>query len=205
SRHAGGTGLRGIPRRAAGIAAARRAGAAGRRRHGVAAARRAGRPARARGKPPRGRAARRTAVDHGLPRRRTCQPQAQPSGNECPAARDGSHRTLRTMQSWPSDLGPLRPGRDRPMVPARTLTMPKPIILLALSTLVVTLVACQKGDGTAAPDPDAEAAAAAFAKAEQSWRDQRLQRLLAPDGWTSLVGLHWIEPGGHYLGSDADN
>src|SRR5690606_17900203 len=31
------------------------------------------------------------------------------------------------------------------------------------------------------------------------------QRLLAPDTWTSLVGLHGIEPGGHYLGSDADS
>src|SRR5690606_10098491 len=143
--------------------------------------------------------------DHGLPRRGSRQPQAHPSRNERPAARDGSHRTLRTMQSWSSDLGTIRPGRDRPLVPARTLTMPKLIILLALSTLVVTLVACQKGDGATAPDPDTEAAAAAFAKAEQAWRDHRLQRLLAPDGWTSLVGLHWIEPGGHYLGSDADN
>jgi len=83
--------------------------------------------------------------------------------------------------------------------------MPKLIILLALSTLVATLVACQKGDKATAPDPEAAAAAVAFAKAEQAWRDHRLQRLLAPDGWTSLVGLHWIEPGGHYLGSDADN
>src|SRR5690606_4161528 len=72
-------------------------------------------------------------------------------------------------------------------------------------TLVVILVACQKGDDAAAPDPEAEAAAAAFASAEQAWRDHRLQRLLAPDGWTSLIGLHWIEQGGHYLGSDTDN
>ena len=29
--------------------------------------------------------------------------------------------------------------------------------------------------------------------------------LLKPDGWSSLIGLHWIEPGSHYIGSDADN
>ena len=27
----------------------------------------------------------------------------------------------------------------------------------------------------------------------------------AAEGWTSLIGLHWIDPGSHYLGSDADN
>src|SRR5690606_39123096 len=113
---------------------------------------RAGRPARTWRKPPRGRAARRTAVDDGLPWRGPRQPQAHPSRDERPAARDGSHRTLRAMQPWPSDLGTVRPGRDRPLVPARTLTMPKLIILLALSTLVATLVACQKGDKATAPD-----------------------------------------------------
>lgn len=49
------------------------------------------------------------------------------------------------------------------------------------------------------------AAEAAFAAEQQAWRTERRASLLAPDGWTSLIGLHWIEPGSHYVGSDADN
>jgi uncharacterized protein (DUF1684 family) len=63
---------------------------------------------------------------------------------------------------------------------------------------------------TACKDEEAarQAAAAreqAFAGSQQAWRDERHARLTKPDGWTSLVGLHWIEQGEHYFGSDADN
>lgn len=37
------------------------------------------------------------------------------------------------------------------------------------------------------------------------WRAQRLERLRAPQGWLTLVGLHWIEPGRHTLGRAPDN
>lgn len=50
-----------------------------------------------------------------------------------------------------------------------------------------------------------ETAEHAFAMKQQHWRDQRLQELTKPDGWTSLVGLHWIEPGPHYVGRARDN
>jgi uncharacterized protein len=39
----------------------------------------------------------------------------------------------------------------------------------------------------------------------QRWRDQRAQKLSAPDGWLSLVGLEWLQPGGNTFGSSADN
>jgi uncharacterized protein len=39
----------------------------------------------------------------------------------------------------------------------------------------------------------------------EHWRAQRIARLTAPDGWLSLVGLHWLEPGPNTLGSAADN
>ena len=55
----------------------------------------------------RRRCARRTAVDHGLPRRGARQPAPDYAGNERAAARDGSDRALRPMQSWPPDLGAL--------------------------------------------------------------------------------------------------
>ena len=47
--------------------------------------------------------------------------------------------------------------------------------------------------------------AAAFQNAEQAWRDKRRNDLLKPEGWTSLIGLHWLDPGSHYIGSDAGN
>lgn len=56
-----------------------------------------------------------------------------------------------------------------------------------------------------APAPEDAAAVAAFATAEEAWRTQRRERLLAADGWTSLVGLHWIAPGDHRVGSAAGN
>lgn len=39
----------------------------------------------------------------------------------------------------------------------------------------------------------------------ERWRADRSARLQQPQGWLSLVGLHWIEPGTHRIGRDADN
>ena len=77
--------------------------------------------------------------------------------------------------------------------------------MLMLAAAVALATGCQRSgdDGKAAAAR--AAAASAFAQSEQQWRDQRREHLLAPDGWASLVGLHWIDPGSHYLGSDADN
>ncbi|MCL1633283.1 DUF1684 domain-containing protein [Luteimonas sp. SX5] len=84
---------------------------------------------------------------------------------------------------------------------------------IALSFSVLALQACQRegaGAGSAAAPASAAAtvpvaADAAFTQAQQAWRDQRRENLLKPDGWTSLIGLHWVEPGPHYFGSAADN
>lgn len=73
-------------------------------------------------------------------------------------------------------------------------------MFLATSGLVA---GCGKGDDAASAPPSAEDVA--FTAAQQAWRDQRKADLTKPDGWTSLVGLHWIDPGSHYIGSDADN
>jgi uncharacterized protein (DUF1684 family) len=39
----------------------------------------------------------------------------------------------------------------------------------------------------------------------EQWRAQRLERLTAPDGWLSLIGLEWLKPGANRIGSAADN
>lgn len=72
-----------------------------------------------------------------------------------------------------------------------------PLLLLALSA-----TACEDKEATRKA---AEAKVQAFAATQKEWRDERRAKLLLPDGWTSLVGLHWIEKGAHYFGSDPDN
>lgn len=39
----------------------------------------------------------------------------------------------------------------------------------------------------------------------EEWRKNRESRLLEPDGWLSLVGLHWLEEGENKFGSDKSN
>ena len=39
----------------------------------------------------------------------------------------------------------------------------------------------------------------------QRWRAERDARLRAPDGWLSVTGLDWLEPGTNRFGSAADN
>ena len=84
------------------------------------------------------------------------------------------------------------------MVPARTL------MLQAVAALAVA--ACNGPSGPSAAQQAAKAkAAAAFAASEQAWRGQRLAELTKPDGWASLIGLHWLDRGSHRVGSAADN
>lgn len=79
--------------------------------------------------------------------------------------------------------------------------------VLALSLL---LAACS---GPSGQDAAAEAAAAraareaklAYEREVRDWRHERQERLLRPDGFLSLVGLHWLGPGATYVGSAQDN
>ncbi|MGY0557163.1 DUF1684 domain-containing protein [Lysobacter sp. A421] len=79
-------------------------------------------------------------------------------------------------------------------------------VLLCLTTLGVALGGCERSNLSPTNDEVSMSAEEfAFKQSQQAWRQQRRAGLVAADGWTSLVGLHWIEPGAHYLGSDADN
>ena len=82
------------------------------------------------------------------------------------------------------------------MVPAR------PLMRYVLLGTLLLLAGC-KGDGPTAPK--AAALPAEYVKAQQAWREERVRQLTAADGWTSLVGLHWLDRGAHYAGSAAGN
>ncbi|MEN8164940.1 MAG: DUF1684 domain-containing protein [Acidobacteriota bacterium] len=62
-------------------------------------------------------------------------------------------------------------------------------------TLSVSLVSCMP-----APPP----IDAAYSAEIQTWRAQREERLRAPDGWLSLVGLYWLDEGDNKVGSDPE-
>src|SRR5919112_6863104 len=74
--------------------------------------------------------------------------------------------------------------------------------LMPLLLVAFALTACKDEE---AARQAAAAKVQAFASSQQRWRDERRAKLTQPDGWTSLVGLHWIDEGEHYFGSDADN
>src|ERR1700746_661591 len=40
---------------------------------------------------------------------------------------------------------------------------------------------------------------------ELAWRTQHAADLQKPDGWLSLIGLEWLEPGETSIGSSRDN
>ena len=71
-----------------------------------------------------------------------------------------------------------------------------------IGSMLLALSACGDADNSAArktgtaADPD-------FLADNAIWRNERKQDLLKPDGWTSLVGLHWLELKAHYIGSSA--
>jgi uncharacterized protein (DUF1684 family) len=66
------------------------------------------------------------------------------------------------------------------------------------------VTACERAIADSA-DADAGHAltSQAMSSTEAEWRAARRARLVAEDGWTSLVGLHWLELRAHYVGSDA--
>ena len=88
------------------------------------------------------------------------------------------------------------------MVPAR----PMKSLGVALSCLLA-LVACGGGSSSQTAEQATQAAreAAAFAHAQDTWRATRVADITKPDGWASLVGLHWLDAGAHRVGSDGDN
>lgn len=69
---------------------------------------------------------------------------------------------------------------------------------LGLATLAACLLAaCGSGH--------TEFDLAAYETELEQWRNQRLERLKAPDGYLNLAGLFWLVPGNYSFGSADDN
>ena len=73
--------------------------------------------------------------------------------------------------------------------------------IAALSLLLTMVSAC--GDKKTVEDAPLSASEAQYLSEESLWRIQRQEKLTQPDGWTSLIGLHWLSLQSHYVGSSA--
>lgn len=72
---------------------------------------------------------------------------------------------------------------------------------MAVVMLAAMLAGCgePEQDGTAAVRVAAEDVG--FLNDNQAWRIERHSHLVQADGWTSLIGLHWLTLKTHYIGS----
>lgn len=75
------------------------------------------------------------------------------------------------------------------------------------SVLVVTLLAgaCSRQEQPAPESPKAATAAQDFKRQHAEWVHERAADLGKPDGWTSLIGLHWINAGTQSVGGAEGN
>ena len=67
-------------------------------------------------------------------------------------------------------------------------------LLLAASVASVELISAKLDDGKLDKK--------AYTHEIESWRTQRVNRLKAPNGWLSLVGLFWLKEGQNVVGTD---
>ena len=66
---------------------------------------------------------------------------------------------------------------------------------------ILLMTAILTTGASAAPNTDD----AAYRKDIETWRAKRAERLKAPNGWLSLVGLEWLKEGANTIGSAKDN
>lgn len=85
------------------------------------------------------------------------------------------------------------------------------MLALVIALGVVLIAGCSGESGPSQAEIDAqatreraaEAVAAVHARSVMRWRETRLRNLQKPDGWLSLVGMHWLPPGQSFVGSGA--
>ena len=70
----------------------------------------------------------------------------------------------------------------------------KTSLLLAASVAGVQLMSAKVDDSKGS-----------YTQQIETWRAQRVERLKAPNGWLSLIGLHWLKDGKNTVGTAKDN
>ncbi len=97
----------------------------------------------------------------------------------------------------------------RPTIAPRTAVCWRLVLAVSLAALVAAGCSGESGPSQAELDAQAKreaaaaAAAAVHARSVNEIRETRLSNLQKPDGWLSLVGLHWLKAGNSYVGSGA--
>ena len=81
----------------------------------------------------------------------------------------------------------------------RDRTFQKVVHLAGMGLMLALLSGCG-GDEPAATAPMSEEEAR-YLSDENLWRVQREEQLVKPDGWTSLIALHFLTLQSHYIGS----
>lgn len=74
--------------------------------------------------------------------------------------------------------------------------------MLKLSLLLAASVA---GVQVMSAKVDESKPAGSYESQIEAWRAQRVERLKAPNGWLSLIGLHWLKEGKNTVGADKAN
>jgi len=74
-----------------------------------------------------------------------------------------------------------------------------PLLLIALLAAATLWAVDVKAPAPDRPDP------AAYRKEIEAWRKERAEGLKREDGWLTLVGLYWLQPGENRFGSDPGN
>ena len=91
------------------------------------------------------------------------------------------------------------------MVPARTLRRVG-IAMVCVVAGAWLLAGCHRNKLQSSDDTARiQAAAKKYAHEQFMWRGRRVIALTREGGWTSLIGLHWLDAGTHRVGSGADN
>ena len=131
------------------------------------------------------------------------------AGNERAAARDGSDRTFRPVQSRPADLGAVAAwpssiafscaGAERRAHRTRCrFHEGNSMLKLALRLLAAS---DRRSQVMSAEVEDVDNRPVSYESQIQTWRTQRVERLKAPNGWLSLIGLDWLKEGKNTVGS----
>jgi uncharacterized protein (DUF1684 family) len=78
--------------------------------------------------------------------------------------------------------------------------MRKPTSPIVRSSILLVALFCAVSCSEAPPPVDS-----AYAAEVEEWRSGRLERLTADDGWLTVTGLYWLEPGENSFGSAPDS